>query len=114
MRKLALGLSLVLLASLATLPSVATGKSRRAKVVKCKGKRATKVGNKKSNVIVGTKGKDVIVAKGGSDNVFGRGGKDRICGGKGADLLDALKGKRERIYGGKGKDACFGPRKEHR
>ena len=64
----------------------------------CFGKRATIVGNPRSNRIVGTGRADVIVGGRGNDIVFGRGGNDLICGGPGHDEL----------YGGPGKDGLRG------
>jgi len=92
---------------------------------KCAGKKATRVGTPRRDVIRGTPRRDVIVALGGNDVVRGLGGNDLICGGKGKDKLiggagkdrllgqagnDLLKGGsgRDALVGGPGRDRLFG------
>ncbi len=113
MRKLAVGLSLALVASFAVLPTAATATKAAGKVVRCKGKRATEVGSKKKNIVIGTRGRDIIAARGGNDIIWAKGGRDLICAGKGADIIDGMKG-RDKVYGGGGIDQCFGGKREHR
>ncbi len=80
---------------------------------KCKGKKATIVGNHKKNLLIGTPRRDVIWAGRGADTVLGRGGKDLICGGGGADALIGGAG-RDKLYGGRNRDYCHGENREHR
>jgi DNA-binding beta-propeller fold protein YncE len=90
--------------------------SGQAKVVKCGGLRATKVGTSRSESISGTAKRDVIAAGAGNDTVRGLGGKDVLCGEGGNDTLlggakaDILIGGpgRDIIKGGAGKDRLDG------
>jgi Ca2+-binding RTX toxin-like protein len=75
--------------------------------VRCKGKRATKVGNKRSNKINGTARRDVIAGLGGNDVIRGLKGNDIICGGVGNDRLIGGPGK-DTLVGGAGKDKLVG------
>jgi hypothetical protein len=75
----------------------------RAPLPKCHGKRATKVGTGRPDVLNGTRGRDVIVGRGGNDLLRGRGGRDLLCGGPGRDTLIGGPG-RDRLFGGPGVD----------
>jgi glucose/arabinose dehydrogenase len=82
----------------------------------CKGKPATMVGTKGSDVRKGTSVRDVIVGLGGDDKLFGLAGSDLICGGPGKDTLkgragrDSLLGQKgeDMLGGGGGRDLCKG------
>jgi Ca2+-binding RTX toxin-like protein len=74
---------------------------------KCFGKKPTKVGNAKSNVLRGTPKADVIDGLGGNDTLIGLGGDDRLCGGPGKDKLKGGAGK-DSLLGGAGKDVLAG------
>jgi CSLREA domain-containing protein len=76
-------------------------------IVKCSGKKATKVGTAAKNKIVGTKKADVIAGLGGNDTIKGKGGKDIICGGGGKDKLIGGKG-RDKLFGQAGRDILRG------
>jgi RTX calcium-binding nonapeptide repeat (4 copies) len=75
----------------------------QAPLPKCLGKRATKVGTGRRDVLNGTRGRDVIVGRGGNDLLRGRGGNDLLCGGPGRDTLIGGPG-RDRLFGGPGVD----------
>ena len=77
------------------------------RVRRCRGKRATIVGTRKSNSLRGTRGRDVIVAFGGNDRIRSLAGRDLICAGRGRDFVRAGKGN-DRVFGGPGKDRLFG------
>jgi uncharacterized delta-60 repeat protein len=74
---------------------------------RCRGKRATIVGNGKPNRLRGTRGRDVIVALGGNDRIRSLGGKDLICAGNGSDVVRAGAGN-DTVFGGRGNDRLFG------
>jgi hypothetical protein len=74
---------------------------------RCKGQRATKVGNKRSNHINGTPRRDVIAGLGGNDVIRGLKGNDIICGGVGNDKLIGGPGS-DTLVGGAGKDKLIG------
>jgi hypothetical protein len=74
---------------------------------KCFGKKPTKVGNAKANVLRGTPKADVIDGLGGNDTLIGLGGNDRLCGGAGNDKLKGGPGK-DSLLGGAGKDVVAG------
>jgi hypothetical protein len=74
---------------------------------KCFGKKPTKVGNAKANVLRGTPKADVIDGLGGNDTLIGLGGNDRLCGGAGKDRLKGGPGK-DSLLGGAGKDILAG------
>ena len=84
----------------------------------CKGKPATIVGTKGSDVRKGTSVRDVIVGLGGDDKLSGLAGNDLICGGAGEDKLkggpgrDSLLGQKgkDKLEGGGGRDLCKGGR----
>jgi RTX calcium-binding nonapeptide repeat (4 copies) len=78
-----------------------------ARVPRCKGKRATKVGTGRRDVLNGTRRRDVIVARRGNDVLRGRGGRDLPCGGPGRDTLIGGPG-RDRLIGGPGRDRLIG------
>ncbi len=80
---------------------------RRTKASRCGGKRVTKTGTSRRDVIVGTKGRDVIDARAGNDLVKGLGGKDALCGGPGRDKLLGGAG-RDVLLGSKGNDFEMG------
>ncbi len=69
-----------------------------AQVVRCGGRKATRVGTANRNVIKGTPKVDVIAGLGGNDVLRGLGGNDVLCGGNGND----------RLIGGSGRDALLG------
>lgn len=75
--------------------------------IRCKGQRATKVGNKRANKINGTSHRDVIAGLGGNDVIRGLKGNDIICGGTGNDKLIGGPGK-DTLVGGAGKDKLVG------
>jgi hypothetical protein len=74
---------------------------------KCFGRKPTKVGNAKANVLRGTPKADVIDGLGGNDTLIGLGGNDRLCGGAGKDRLKGGPGK-DSLLGGAGKDVLAG------
>jgi hemolysin type calcium-binding protein len=74
---------------------------------KCFGRKPTKVGNAKANVLRGTPKADVIDGLGGNDTLIGLGGNDRLCGGAGKDKLKGGPGK-DSLLGGAGKDILAG------
>ena len=74
---------------------------------KCFGKKPTKVGNAKANVLRGTNRADVIDGLGGNDTLVGLKGNDRLCGGGGKDKLKGGPGK-DSMLGGAGKDTLIG------
>jgi Ca2+-binding RTX toxin-like protein len=85
---------------------------------RCAGKRATKTGTARRDVIKGTRKRDVIAALGGNDTVRGLGGNDLVCGGRGKDRLFGDKGRdvllgeagNDTLKGGKGRDRLKGGR----
>jgi hypothetical protein len=76
------------------------------KKARCGGRRATRVGNRKRNVLRGTRRRDVIAGLGGNDVIRGLGGNDILCGGKGRDRLIGGPGK-DRLLGGPGRDRAI-------
>ena len=72
---------------------------------RCFGKRVTKVGTAKANILRGTKRADVIAGLGGPDKLTGGAGTDRLCGDAGDDVIDGGPGT-DRIDGGPGFDVC--------
>ena len=74
---------------------------------RCFGKKPTKVGNARANVLRGTPRADVIDGLGGDDTLIGLGGNDRLCGGAGKDKLRGGPGK-DSLLGGAGKDVLAG------
>lgn len=73
------------------------------RVPRCKGRRATKVGTARRDVLNGTRGRDVIVGRAGNDLIRGRRGRDLLCGGPGRDTLRGGPG-RDILVGGPGAD----------
>jgi Ca2+-binding RTX toxin-like protein len=73
----------------------------------CKGRRATIVGRRGSDVLSGAPSRDVLVGLGGNDRLRGLAGNDVICGGGGKDTLNGGKGK-DTLLGQKGKDTVKG------
>ncbi len=76
------------------------------KKARCGGRRATRVGTGKRNVLRGTRRRDVIAGLGGNDVIRGLGGNDILCGGKGRDRLIGGPGK-DRLIGGPGRDRAI-------
>jgi len=76
---------------------------------RCRGKKATILGEAGTDKLYGTKGADVIAGFGGADRIRGGGGADRICGGKGEDVLRGGAG-RDVLFGGAGPDELLGGR----
>ena len=74
---------------------------------RCKGKKLTDVGGKRSNTIRGTKKRDVINGLGGNDRIIGLKGNDLLCGGKGKDKISGGPGT-DKLFGGAGKDKLVG------
>lgn len=91
----------------------------------CAGKKVTRRGTNRRDLIRGTRRADVIDGRGGNDVIKGLGGRDVICGGPGRDRVlggrgrdvllggsgnDRLNGGagRDRLYGGRGRDRLVG------
>lgn len=92
------------------------GTRRKSSRRRCAGRRITRLGSAKRDVLRGTKGRDVIAGLGGNDLIRGFGGNDLICGGSGRDRMyggggrDSIwgHGGRDGLFGGRGKDRLFG------
>jgi Tol biopolymer transport system component len=74
---------------------------------RCAGRRATRVGTRRRDVLRGTPRRDVIAGLGGNDVIRGLAGNDRLCGGRGRDRLLGGRG-RDRLLGQAGKDVLRG------
>ena len=75
---------------------------------RCRGERATVVGNSGDNHLVGTAKRDVIAGLGGNDFIESLGGSDLVCGGAGSDDLYAGGGNDVVLGGGGGDDLVGG------
>jgi 6-phosphogluconolactonase (cycloisomerase 2 family) len=75
--------------------------------LRCRGRKATRVGTVLAETIRGTAGADVIVSQGGNDTIIALGGRDHVCAGAGRDTLRGGKG-RDRLLGEAGNDALLG------
>jgi len=75
--------------------------------LRCRGRKATKVGTVLAETIRGTAGADVVVSQGGNDKVIALGGRDLVCAGAGRDTLRGGKG-RDRLLGEAGNDRLSG------
>lgn len=79
----------------------------RSALRRCAGKRATRVGSARRDVLRGTPFDDVIVALGGNDVVRAGAGNDLVCAGAGNDIVSGGPG-RDRMLGGAGRDTLRG------